>query len=71
MNSALLNETQVAEQLGVSLATLRRRRSEGRPPNFLRIGTSVKYRPEDIDDFLEACSVGLQNRPTDAEERMQ
>jgi predicted DNA-binding transcriptional regulator AlpA len=60
---SLLTERQVAERLSVSLATLRRRRCEGRPPAFVKIGASVRYRTEDIDAFVEsslACATGKE-----------
>lgn len=53
----LLNEQQVAELLGVSVGTLRRRRVQGQPPAFLKIGHLVKYRPESIEAFVGECEV--------------
>jgi excisionase family DNA binding protein len=53
----LLNEGEVAEQLSVSKATLRRRRYEHRPPRFVKIGSSVRYRQEDVDAFIDECLV--------------
>jgi predicted DNA-binding transcriptional regulator AlpA len=53
--SNLLREKEVAEILKVSLATLRRRRCEGRPPTVTRIGTSVRYAESDIQAFIEDC----------------
>lgn len=53
----LLNEKEAAEMLSVSLATLRRRRSEGRPPQFVKIGSSVRYRLEHLEAFIAASVV--------------
>jgi predicted DNA-binding transcriptional regulator AlpA len=50
----LLTEKEVSELLSISLATLRRRRTEGRPPQFVKIGASVRYRTEDIDAFVQS-----------------
>jgi predicted DNA-binding transcriptional regulator AlpA len=55
--STLLTEKQAAERLSLSLATLRRRRMERRPPGFVKIGASVRYRPEDVEAFIEASVV--------------
>ena len=41
--SELLNETEVAKKLRVSLACLRRWRLEKRGPMFLKIGPLVRY----------------------------
>jgi predicted DNA-binding transcriptional regulator AlpA len=50
----LLTEKELAKELAISLATLRRRRAEGRPPLFVIIGASVRYRKEDIDAFIQS-----------------
>lgn len=51
---ALLNEHQVAEILGVSVATIRRRRLLRQPPDCVRIGSSVRYyKPETISRFVQ------------------
>lgn len=50
----LLTEHQVAEALKVSVATIRRRRLLRQPPNFLKIGASVRYRREAIQQLLES-----------------
>jgi hypothetical protein len=49
----LLTEHQVAELLSVSVATIRRRRILRQPPDFVKIGASVRYRPEAIKRLLE------------------
>jgi hypothetical protein len=46
---ALLTEEQVAEQLHVSVASLRRWRLERRGPQFIKVGSLVRYRPEDLE----------------------
>jgi predicted DNA-binding transcriptional regulator AlpA len=50
---ALLTEHQVAELLKVSVATIRRRRLFRLPPDFVKIGASVRYRPEAIQRLIE------------------
>jgi predicted DNA-binding transcriptional regulator AlpA len=52
----LLNEHAVAEVLGVSVATVRRWRLLRQGPKFIRVGAaSVRYRPEDLAVYIEAC----------------
>ena len=50
---ALLTEHQVAELLKVSVAPIRRRRLFRQPPDFLKIGASVRYRLEAIQRLIE------------------
>lgn len=54
----LLTETDVAKQLRVSLAALRKWRVLNRGPLFLKIGSLVRYRQADIDQWLESVPVG-------------
>ena len=56
--SELLNETEVAKKLRVSLACLRRWRLEKRGPVFLKIGPLVRYRPEDLDVWIGSLPTG-------------
>jgi hypothetical protein len=51
----LLTELQVAELLKVSVATIRRRRLFRQPPNFVKIGASVRYRREAIQRLIESA----------------
>jgi len=48
----LLTETDVAERLKVSLASVRRWRLKRRGPIFVKVGTLVRYRPEDLESWL-------------------
>jgi excisionase family DNA binding protein len=57
---AALTERQVAEQLGLSVATLRAWRHRGKGPRFLRLGRSVRYLPADVDEFVRASAVDTQ-----------
>jgi predicted DNA-binding transcriptional regulator AlpA len=51
--NALLDEHQVAKLLNVSVATIRRRRLFRQPPDFVKIGASVRYRRETIQQLIE------------------
>ena len=55
-----LTERQVAEQLGLSVATLRAWRHRGKGPRCLRLGRSVRYLPSDVDEFVRASAVDTQ-----------
>jgi predicted DNA-binding transcriptional regulator AlpA len=52
---ALVNETEAARILGLSVKTLRRWRWAGKPPRFLKIGAAVRYDPADLAAFIEAA----------------
>ena len=55
----VLTEKQAGRYLNLSLAFLRRRRSQGTPPGsipgprFLKLGKAVRYRLADLDAWLE------------------
>jgi len=55
--SSLLNEYELSERLRVSIATVRRWRYTGGGPRFLKLGSLVRYKREDIDQWLEAKGV--------------
>lgn len=59
--TAALTERQVAEHLGLSVATLRAWRHRGKGPRFLRLGRSVRYLPADVDEFVRASAVDTQS----------
>jgi len=56
-----LTEREVAELLGLSVATLRAWRHRGKGPRFLRLGRSVRYLPSDLDDFVRASAVDTRS----------
>ena len=51
----LLNETEAAKVLGLKVTTLRRWRWAGKPPRYLKIGSAVRYDPEELADFMDAA----------------
>jgi predicted DNA-binding transcriptional regulator AlpA len=59
---ALLNETHVSEKLQVSFACLRRWRLLGAGPQYIKVGPLVRYRPESIDQWIEALPTGGNGR---------
>ncbi len=50
----LLNEHQAAYALGLKVATLRRWRWAGKGPNFVKIGSAVRYEPSELRAFIAA-----------------
>jgi predicted DNA-binding transcriptional regulator AlpA len=52
--NSLLNEKQVADLLGLSIQTLRNDRATRRKFPYIKIGKSVRYRPEDIEAVIKA-----------------
>jgi len=54
----LLTERQVAERLALSVATLRRWRLLGRPPRWIKLGSAVRYKSEDIAAWLDSRPTG-------------
>jgi hypothetical protein len=54
----LLTEIQVSDSLQVSLACLRRWRLRGEGPQYIKVGPLVRYRPQDLDDWIAALPSG-------------
>lgn len=59
---SLLNETQVSEEIQVSLACLRRWRLRGEGPPYVKVGPLVRYRPEAITEWIETLPTGGNGR---------
>ena len=57
MKAPLLTETEAAKYLGLSPKTLQMRRWLDRPPTYIRMGRSIRYRVTDLDAFAEAGQV--------------
>jgi hypothetical protein len=62
MSDKLLNEQQTSKETGFKVSTLRKRRWQGLPPKFLKVGSKVFYQPKEIEKFLESC---VRNSTTD------
>jgi excisionase family DNA binding protein len=52
-----LTETEAAEHLGLSIATLRAWRHRGKGSRFVRFGRAVRYLRADLEAFIRACAV--------------
>jgi predicted DNA-binding transcriptional regulator AlpA len=59
---SLLTEQEVAKLLKVSVATIRRRRLFRQPPEYLKLGASVRYRREAIQRLIEAAEQRAEPR---------
>ena len=53
-NNMLMDEKELANRLGISVHALRRWRFEGRGPRYIHIGRLVRYRPADVEAWLDA-----------------
>lgn len=51
----LLNEHGASEMVGFAVSTLRKRRWQGLPPRYLKVGSKVFYDREELQSFLEDC----------------
>ncbi len=54
----LMTEEEVSKALNVSIAALRRWRLEQRGPVFIKVGSLVRYRPEDLERWLSSLRTG-------------
>jgi hypothetical protein len=54
----LMTEDEVSKALNVSVASLRRWRLEKRGPLFVKMGSLVRYRPEDLESWLADLPTG-------------
>jgi predicted DNA-binding transcriptional regulator AlpA len=54
----LLNEYGVSEILGVSVATIRRWRLLRQGPKYIKVGSSVRYKREDVAAWLDSRPTG-------------
>jgi excisionase family DNA binding protein len=63
----LLDTQEAAKRLGVTPGTLMVWRSTKRYPlSYVRIGRNVRYRPADLEKFLEARTVSGVPEPSDS-----
>jgi predicted DNA-binding transcriptional regulator AlpA len=48
-----LTAREAAEMTGFSVKSLEHRRERGLPPRYVRVGRSVRYRVDDLRDWIE------------------
>jgi predicted DNA-binding transcriptional regulator AlpA len=54
----LLNEHDVARITGLSVASVRRWRLLRQGPKFMKLGSAVRYKPEDLEAWLKSRPTG-------------
>ena len=50
----MLRTNEAADYIGLTKSTLEAWRVRGNGPQFLKLGKAVRYRKEDLDDFVNA-----------------
>ncbi len=50
----MLNEKEAALFLGCSVAKMQKDRQKGSPVKFLKIGSSVRYRQCDLEEYIQS-----------------
>ncbi|AEV38408.1 helix-turn-helix transcriptional regulator [Pseudovibrio ascidiaceicola] len=65
--NALITEAAAADYLGISIRTIQAWRVRGGGPNYVKLGKAVRYRPSDIQAWIEAH---LTSSTSDAEARL-
>ncbi len=53
-SSGLLDTARAAEFLGIAKQTMARWRVDGQGPPFIKVGGAVRYRPDDLNVWLDA-----------------
>jgi excisionase family DNA binding protein len=56
-----LTDIEVAARLGVSRFTVRSWRLKGVGPRFLKMGRAVRYRPEDVEAYVQQTLIAPRN----------
>ena len=53
----MMTNREAARFLGFAPATLKKRRMQGDPPSYFKIGKAVRYRRDDLERYLNECRV--------------
>lgn len=51
--TGLIRETEAAKLLGVTTRTLQNWRFRGVGPCYVKLGRAVRYKPQDIEDYID------------------
>ena len=54
METPLLTDQQVFELFGIKPKTLANWRCDGKGPAFVKVGHHIRYRPQDLQTFIDA-----------------
>jgi hypothetical protein len=52
----LLLEEETAGLMGIKVGQLRNLRSEGKGPRFVKFGQAVRYRADDVQEYIDSCT---------------
>ena len=58
----LLTEQDAAELLLMSPKTLQKRRFDKKPPKYLSLNGTIRYRLSDLKDYLENCLINPEEK---------
>jgi predicted DNA-binding transcriptional regulator AlpA len=61
----LYDESQVANLIGRSVASLQKDRVSGRGPVFVKLGRSVRYKPADLRAWIDARARHSTSEPAE------
>jgi predicted DNA-binding transcriptional regulator AlpA len=67
-SAPLLKEADVANALCVSLAAVRRWRTKGKGPRYLKLGSLVRYSQKDVSEWIQSRPVGGDSQGTSADQ---
>jgi len=62
----LMDEYDVARITRVAVSTIRRWRLLDQGPRYIKVGSSVRYRPEDLKAYLDSRPSGGEPVPADS-----
>ena len=66
--NTLLTEQEAADYLKLSCKTLQRRRFTKKPPSYINLDGTIRYRLGDLEDYLQKSAVVLLTGENDDEE---
>ena len=66
--NTLLTEQEAADFLKLSCKTLQRRRFTKKPPSYINLDGTIRYRLCDLEDYLQKSAVVLLTGENDDEE---
>ena len=66
--NTLLTEQEAADFLKLSCKTLQRRRFTRKPPTYINLNGTIRYRLGDLEDYLQKSAVVLLTGENDDEE---
>jgi len=59
-----LNEKQTAKVLGIAVQTLRNWRHQRKGPKYIKMGRSVRYQQDDLQEYIDRKRIDPEKRWT-------